>query len=76
MQTWTVIKVGKVCNFYVQTRSNESEQEQIIFTVHELERALFTVHELEQTILPYAHFQDLMIYVWEMTDNEQQNIIH
>ncbi len=34
---------------------------------------IFTVHEQEQTILWYAHFQDLMINDWEMTDKWLRN---
>ncbi len=50
--------------FYVRMRFKEIEREQKIFTVHEQdeqEQMIFTVNKQEPTILPDAHFQDLMI---------------
>jgi hypothetical protein len=49
--------------FYVQMRSKEIEREQKIFTLHEQDeqgQMIFTVNKQEPTILPDAHFQDLM----------------
>jgi len=61
--------------FYVQMRSKEIEREQKIFTLHEQDeqgQMIFTVNKQEPTILPDAHFQDLMIINWEWMGN----IIH